>query len=36
MQREVRECKYREGRVQKIQAENIKKRKAEREATEQS
>ena len=32
----VRESKYREGRVQKIEAKKIKKGRAEREATEQS
>ena len=36
MQIEGRESKYREGRVQKCEAENIKKRRAEREATEHS
>ena len=33
---EVRESKYREFRVQKIEAEKIRKRGAERDATEQS
>ena len=32
----VRESKYREGKVQKCEAEKIKKRRAEREAIEQS
>ena len=36
MQREVRESKDRECKVQKIEAENIRKRGAERDATEQS
>ena len=36
MKKEVRESKSREGRIQKCEAENIKKRRAEREATEQS
>ena len=36
MQKEARETKYREGRVQKSEIEKIKKRRAEREATEQS
>ena len=34
--REVIDSKYREGRVQKSEAKKIKKRRAEREATEQS
>ena len=34
--REVRECKYRKGRIHKSEAEKIKKIRAEREATEQS
>ena len=33
MQVEVRESKSREGRIQKCEAEKIKKRRAEREAT---
>ena len=36
MQKEVRDNKYREGRVQKSEAKKIKKRRAEREATKQS
>ena len=36
MQKEVRESKYRECRLQKSEEENIKKRRAERDATEQS
>ena len=36
MQREVRECKYRKGRIQKSEEEKIKKIRAKREATEQS
>ena len=34
--RERRESKYRECRVQKSEAENIKERRAEKDATEQS
>ena len=36
MHREVREIKYRECRVQKTEAEKIKKRRAERDSTKQS
>ena len=36
MKKEVRESKYRECRVQKSETENIKKKRAERDATEQS
>ena len=36
MNREVRDCKYSECRIQKIEAEKIRKRGAERDATEQS
>ena len=36
MQKDEGESKSREGRIQKCEAEKIKKRRAEREATEQS